>query len=185
MPNPYPGRFESLVEEAWTHALDGARLPMILDLGSGGRSQPGIQSMDYTAHPSNSLQGDCLNLPFKDSSVDLILSQAVLEHVTEPQRAVDEMRRVLRPGGILYTEVAFMQPVHMNPHHYFNVTPNGLRWLLRDWEILEEGIVGLAYETVNKILQAFGRKPIPPFVVPNDKYWWAASGVSSLARCPV
>lgn len=178
MPNPYPWRFLDLID---TQAEDA----VILDLGAGGRVHPNIVSMEYVSHPNNSVQGDCLALPFRDQCADLILSQAVIEHVTDPQKAFEEMYRVLRPGGKLYVEIAFMQPVHMNPHHYFNVTPNGLRWLLRDWDILEEGTVGLAHETVNWILKTYGRKPLPPFIVPNDKYWWAASGVSALAQRPV
>lgn len=38
-------------------------------------------------------------LPFPDSSVDLILSHEVLEHVQDDRRAIEEMARILRPGG--------------------------------------------------------------------------------------
>ncbi|MFN2344770.1 MAG: class I SAM-dependent methyltransferase [Dermatophilaceae bacterium] len=142
--------------------------------------------MEYVPHPNNSLQGDCLALPFRDGCADLILSQAVIEHVTNPQQAFDEMLRVLRPGGLLYTEIAFMQPVHMNPYHYFNVTPNGLSWLLRDWEVLEQGTVGTAHEVLAWIRKAYGLSlPHGTGKVPQDKYWWAASGVSALARRPL
>jgi SAM-dependent methyltransferase len=39
------------------------------------------------------------NLPFPDSSFDLILSHEVLEHVADDRQAAAEMARVLRPGG--------------------------------------------------------------------------------------
>jgi SAM-dependent methyltransferase len=39
------------------------------------------------------------NLPFPDSSFDLILSHEVLEHVVDDRQAAAEMARVLRPGG--------------------------------------------------------------------------------------
>lgn len=39
------------------------------------------------------------NLPFPDQTFDAILSHEVLEHVQDDQRAVQEMLRVLRPGG--------------------------------------------------------------------------------------
>jgi ubiquinone/menaquinone biosynthesis C-methylase UbiE len=39
-------------------------------------------------------------LPFEDSSVDLVLSRALLEHVDGVPDAVHNMRRVLRPGGV-------------------------------------------------------------------------------------
>jgi SAM-dependent methyltransferase len=45
---------------------------------------------------------DGLRLPFPDASFDVSHSSNVLEHVTGPQRFVDEMLRVLRPAGIMF-----------------------------------------------------------------------------------
>ncbi len=52
--------------------------------------------------PIRSVQGrvaDARSLPFDDDSFDLIVSTYALYHVPEPDRALDEMVRVLRPGG--------------------------------------------------------------------------------------
>jgi len=46
-------------------------------------------------------------LPFQEKSFDAIWSYAVLEHVPEPEKALDEMRRVLKPGGLLLLEPAW------------------------------------------------------------------------------
>jgi SAM-dependent methyltransferase len=40
-------------------------------------------------------------LPFDDDSFDLVYSHGVLHHVEDVERAVDEIRRVLRPGGMV------------------------------------------------------------------------------------
>ncbi len=40
-------------------------------------------------------------LPFESNSFDLVLMAEVLEHVVKPDRALDEVRRVLRPRGYL------------------------------------------------------------------------------------
>jgi len=45
--------------------------------------------------------GDVENLPFRDSSFDVVYSWGVLHHTPDTQRAFDEAHRVLRPGGDL------------------------------------------------------------------------------------
>jgi SAM-dependent methyltransferase len=45
--------------------------------------------------------GDVLALPFPDAGFDAAFESAVLEHVPDPARAVRELRRVLRPGGVV------------------------------------------------------------------------------------
>jgi SAM-dependent methyltransferase len=44
--------------------------------------------------------GSCYQLPVPDESVDVVFAHALIEHLGEPVRAVAEMHRILRPGGI-------------------------------------------------------------------------------------
>ena len=46
-------------------------------------------------------QGDCAKLEFPDDSFDIIFSSNVLEHVEDIKTAFAEMKRVLRPEGIM------------------------------------------------------------------------------------
>lgn len=46
-------------------------------------------------------QCDATELPFEDNSFDAAWTIDVIEHVPKPELAMDEMRRVLRPGGVL------------------------------------------------------------------------------------
>jgi ubiquinone/menaquinone biosynthesis C-methylase UbiE len=57
-------------------------------------------------HPGAHLQQASLyELPFRDGAVDVGLCNHVLEHVHEPDRALSELFRVLRPGGLLIVGV--------------------------------------------------------------------------------
>lgn len=49
------------------------------------------------------LDADAENMPFDDSSFDYIFSVATFEHILDLPKALDEMYRVLKPGGILYS----------------------------------------------------------------------------------
>jgi SAM-dependent methyltransferase/uncharacterized protein YbaR (Trm112 family) len=128
--NPYPQGFLDLLAAAPDDAV-------VLDCGGGDRrcGDARVFNLEYLPYDAPDLYADGLALPFGEATFDLVLSQAVLEHVPDPQRAVDEMRRVLRPGGRIYCEIAFTQPLHAVPSHYFNVTPHGAAHLFRDWDV--------------------------------------------------
>jgi len=68
--------------------------------------------------------------PVQSASYDTVLCSEVLEHVSDPQAAVAEIARVLRPGGTLILSVPFLSRLHEEPHDYFRYTRNGLRSLL-------------------------------------------------------
>lgn len=134
------------------------------------------------ASSPSDLLADGLDLPFPDDTFTLALSQAVLEHVTEPQRYVNELVRVLRPGGLLWIEAAFIQPIHQAPTHYFNITPFGLEYLCRDLDIVEAGTIGWFSETIGWLCRESG-VPEPRIIEPPDHLRReAASGVSLLGR---
>ena len=56
---------------------------------------------------------DAHSLPFKDNSIDVLINLAVMEHIEFPHIAGREFR-VLKPGGLLLTNVAFLQQHHMS-----------------------------------------------------------------------
>jgi ubiquinone/menaquinone biosynthesis C-methylase UbiE len=56
------------------------------------------------------LFGDATKLPFPDASFDLVLAIEVLEHVPHPARALVDLHRVCRPGGVLIASVP-LEPI--------------------------------------------------------------------------
>lgn len=81
--------------------------------------------------------GDAQALGIRDAAFDVVLCTEVLEHLPEPQKGIDEMFRVLRPGGTLILTTRFLFPIHDAPHDYFRYTKYGLRHLLRRFEVVE------------------------------------------------
>ena len=73
---------------------------------------------------------DVQDLKFADETFDVVACTAVLEHVPRPQKAVDELHRVLRPGGEIWVGLPWVQPYHQMPKDYWRATPDGLRvWM--------------------------------------------------------
>jgi len=55
-------------------------------------------------------------------------------------RCVSEIHRVLKPGGIVYSETPFMQQVHMGRFDFTRYTHLGHRRLFRFFEEIESGV---------------------------------------------
>jgi SAM-dependent methyltransferase len=80
------------------------------------------------------VEGDIQALPFASGRVDGVLCIEVLEHVPNPQAAVDEIHRVLQNGGRLLLTTPFMVGYHGKADEYgdfYRYTDDGLRHLLR------------------------------------------------------
>ncbi|MGF1527360.1 MAG: class I SAM-dependent methyltransferase [Candidatus Competibacterales bacterium] len=112
----------------------GQRSGWVLDVGAGLRRQvlPQLFCVELYDYPSTDVRATGDGLPFKDDSFDLVISNAVLEHVADPFADAKELVRVLKPGGTLFTTVPLLQPEHGYPQHYFNMTRTGVRQLFGD-----------------------------------------------------
>ena len=62
------------------------------------------KNLDYTTtdlfSPLADVKADICNLPFKDNTYDIILCNHVLEHIPDDTKAMQELYRVLKPGGM-------------------------------------------------------------------------------------
>lgn len=77
---------------------------------------------------------DVENLGFDDASFNAAVCWSVLEHVPHPHQAISELRRVLRPGGLIWVQLPFLFPFHSSPNDFWRVTPAGLRLWMEDFE---------------------------------------------------
>ncbi|HEX2428195.1 MAG TPA: class I SAM-dependent methyltransferase [Gaiellaceae bacterium] len=117
-------------------------------------------------------------LPFEDASFDAVVSGELFEHLRFPDALVAEIRRVLRPGGVLVGSVpnAFRvqsrlrfvrgRPPEDDPTHLRMFSPNGIRALLGEFEQVEVSFVGGRYARLSARL--FARDLVFTGVVPGD-----------------
>ena len=110
---------------------DGA---VVVEFGSGNRRlRPDIVNIDLFPFPHVDAAADITRSPLADESVDFAILDSVVEHVPNPQQVVEEVRRVLRPGGKLLCINPFLFPYHGYPAHYCNFTRDGMEFLLKDF----------------------------------------------------
>ncbi|MEJ0053540.1 MAG: methyltransferase domain-containing protein [bacterium] len=81
--------------------------------------------------------GDAHRLPFPDGSFERVVCAEMLEHADDPRQVVEEIHRVLAPGGLALLTTRFAFPVHDAPGDYWRFTPYGLRKLFHRFEIVE------------------------------------------------
>jgi len=96
---------------------------------------------DVSFGPRTELVFDAHSIPFEDSSFDGIIVQAVLEHVVDPWRCVEEIHRVLKEDGLVYAETPFMQQVHGGRYDFTRFTHLGHRRLFRKFEEIDSGAI--------------------------------------------
>jgi len=95
---------------------------------------------DRTRHDIPILKGDITNCPqLADNSYDVVMSHDVFEHIDKPWLAASEIQRILKPGGMSYTQTLFSWKLHKVPVDYWRFTPDCLDMLFSDLERVESG----------------------------------------------
>ncbi|MCW5893127.1 MAG: class I SAM-dependent methyltransferase [bacterium] len=84
------------------------------------------------------LLGDVHCLPFGDQAFDYVLTNAVLEHVTNPFLAVREVARVLKRGGKFAGSAAFLEPYHYGS--LFHLSADGVVHVLECAGLRVDGV---------------------------------------------
>lgn len=70
---------------------------------------------------------DLAALPMDDDTYDQVLCTQVLEHVADPQAVLNELARVVRPGGAVWASAPLFYEEHGGPHDYRRFTQYGWR----------------------------------------------------------
>ncbi len=138
--HPYDERAQKIIAEL---VQSGG---MALDCGSGKKSVffENVVQLEIVPYPHVDILAVNQALPFQDNVFDAVFSLDVLEHVNDPFLCAREIVRVLKPGGVLYLDMPFLQPEHGYPHHYFNATRMGVERLFEKWMTFEQHYVPLS-----------------------------------------
>jgi SAM-dependent methyltransferase len=108
-------------------------------LGTGDKVRVVYTDIDIDADVDLFCDGH--DLPFADGVFDAVVTTAVLEHVLYPERVAQEIGRVLKVGGLLYSELPFMQQVHEGAYDFTRYTLSGHRRLFNSFAEIESGMV--------------------------------------------
>lgn len=111
-----------------------------------------------------------------NESIGLVLNLESIEHIAYPQKALDEIYRVLRPKGLLILTTVMHFKIHRAPKDYWRFTPDGIELLLNRFKILDctlegsskrpKGVWVTAQKTISP--EEWGRLPLLR-VVPSDE----------------
>ena len=149
-----------------------------LNVGAGNsRLHPRMLNLDIAPGPCIDLVGSALQLPLDDLSMDVVVSQETLEHVSRPFEAMAEIGRVLRPGGTLYLQLPFVIGYHPCPRDFWRFTRDGIRELVKvgGLNVQEEGItVGAAtgfYRVSVEFCAIAFSGPIVPLYMPAKAFF--------------
>lgn len=111
---------------------------IVLDAGSGGveRYKKFLQcekyiKLDINVSAKPDILGSVESMPMDNESVDSVIATQVLEHVKNPQKAVEEFYRVLKIGGYCLLTAPQYSELHEEPNDYFRFTKFGLEELFK------------------------------------------------------
>jgi len=101
----------------------------VLNLSAGGSAEKiaNIVEVEFALFRHTDIIADAHALPFVDECFDGIISMNAFEHYHNPNQVAAELLRVLRPGGWLVVQTAFLQPEHEYPWHFYNATSEGIK----------------------------------------------------------
>lgn len=127
----------------------------VLDIGAGISKGPGswlwrniyisdlkILRLDIVAGPGIDFVADATDMPDGIGEFDAVILQSVPEHVLDIKKLFSESIRVLKPGGLIYIEMPFLQGVHGDPNDYWRLTLGGLIELINPCVTIKSGVSG-------------------------------------------
>lgn len=162
---------------------------MVLDAGAGSApykhlvSHANYESADFEmvdkAYAKSTYVCDLRNIPVEEGRYDFVLFNQVMEHLPDPRSVLNELFRVMKPGGRLIYSGPLFYEEHEQPYDFFRYTSFGVNLLFKeagfiiqrlDWL---EGYFGTVAYQMNRMGQFLPARPSS-----------IAGGLTGLILCP-
>lgn len=153
-----------------------AKEKIIFDIGGASRFQKALaiyeeyfadcdyKTIDIDESRNPDIIADAHNLPLADKSADAVICNSVLEHVPDPLKVVDEIYRILKPGGKCLIHVPFLHAYHGGKEYhekdYWRFSRDGIQYLLRRFDTIEMQETRGHFQTITELLPYAHRFPI-------------------------
>lgn len=134
---------QSIVQRALSRLGPKYLSGRLIDIGCGTKPYGAIFKEHVTEHIGTDhvdtlhgqgqidLVGNAYAIPAPDESFDSAVCTAVLEHLEEPELALRECLRLLKPGGHAIYTVPFIWHLHEEPRDFYRFSKHGLEYLFR------------------------------------------------------
>lgn len=111
-----------------------------LDLSSGHLAHA-KRNFELRGLPGEFVHGDAENMPFEDGTFDVVFSNGVIHHTPNTARVVDEMYRVLKPGGRVIIMVYAENSLHYWRNLFYTIgVENGKLGSVSMGDIMSESV---------------------------------------------
>lgn len=124
--------------------------------------------LDIAPESKPDILGSVEDIKWEDNYFDTVIATELLEHIAYPERAVQEIHRVLKPEGIVIISTRFIFPYHPGPKDYYRFTKDSLALLFKNfkkieiypqgnrvqasWDLLAQGAPGIVLNLFNPLI---------------------------------
>ncbi|MBW2978458.1 class I SAM-dependent methyltransferase [Candidatus Woesearchaeota archaeon] len=134
--------------------------PRIIEFGGSNEIIKKIFNCKNYTVADNYPKVDIQNLKdYESNCYDFVILDQILEHVAEPNKALNEIYRILKKSGWLIIGTPFLVPIHPAPNDY--------------WRFTKEGMKKLLYRFLEVILKSWGNKELAKYYL--DHLWYKSA----------
>ena len=145
-----------------------ARLKKGLVLDVGAKAAPYLRQiphtqyvrLDITEETKPDICCDIHAFEGESDSFDTVIAIEILEHLYDPQRAIDRVLHVLKPGGVCIASTRFLFRYHPDPKDYYRFTWDSLEYLFRQFSHVEVHHHGSRVQAIWEMINAGGRSRV-------------------------